>query len=339
MKSKYKYYLFIAAIMLLVSCKERTENLSQDDSTTEETDSLPVERKETLLNLTEDTVLSLYPELIPLLDTLYQHIYEKGFPAPAKEEVVWMEKYCTQLCAYYDRYNMGRKTLPKHVKADKVLNLADELYSGQEEETDMGKLVCNDIRCTFDRFRLYSSFSQLLEYCKDSVIMEELYAEYELADSIHRHIVRKIMGTVNDMLYGAAFYSTVYTTQIAEQLLEKRQNMYQVQTGIMKNSKRRKNRVNPQKAINLLIDTCEKQLTKCKTEDDDNSNNPDSVYWEKVFNDTNEAILQLRPLLNEWVDIWLKLDEELMVGSKRHSLDYSASYMLIDWKNSIELDK
>ncbi len=334
--------MFLAAMLALVSCKERTENLSQDDTTTAETDSLPVERKETLLNWTEDSVLSLYPELIPLLDTLYQHIYEKGFPAPAKEEakeeVVWMEKYCTQLCVYYDRQDMGRKTLSKHVKADKVLNLADELYSGKEKETNMGMLVCNDIRCVFDRFRLYSSFSQLVECCKDSVIREELYAEYELADSIHRHIVRKIIGKICDMLYGATSYSSVYTTEIAEKLLETRQNMYQVQTGIMKNRKRRKNRANPQKAINLLIDSCKEQLTKCKIDEDDN-NNPDAVYWEKVFDDTSEAILQLRPLLNEWVDIWQKLDEKLMVGSKRHSLDYTASYMLIDWKNSIELDK
>lgn len=331
--------LFIIVLVVLGSCKERSDHLSIYDTATEETDSLPVERKETLLNLTEDSVRSLYPELIPLLDTLYQHVLEEGFPAPAKEEVFWMEKYCTQLGEYYDRYNMGRKTLPKHVKADKVLNLADELYSGQEEETNMGMLVCNDIKCVFDRFRLYSSFSQLLECCKDSVIMEELYVEYELADSIHRHIVRKIIGKIDDMLYGASFYSTVYTTEIAEKLLETRKNMYQGQAEILKTCKRRKNRANPQNAINLLIDSCEKQLTKCKIEDDDNSNNPDAVYWENVFDDTNEAILQLRPLLNEWVDIWQKLDGELMVGGKRHSLDYTASYMLIDWKNSIELDK
>ena len=60
---------------------------------------------------------------------------------------------------------------------------------------------------------------------------------------------------------------------------------------------------------------------------------PESGYYETIEK-TKVAIQELRPLVNEWISLMDKVDEELTHDGSRHSVERAASYMLMKWASS-----
>ena len=332
-----KTAILFVIISVLFGCNKKTENVAKSakDSLLESvTDSV-----ESLIFWTSDTVCSQNPELIKLLDPLYQHVRSDSFPSSMKNELEWMEQYRNRLCTYYDTNRLGSDTIVSYAKADTVLNLADRLFDTDDDWSTMGMIVRNSTKCTFDVYRLYGTFGQLLDYVKEPSIKELLYKEFQLSDSIE-DCVQLISANLTRMKYWGGSIVGVISSGNYESITEARWKMYQTQLDMVRDIKWEAKGVIPSCAADLLIDCCNKVLLEddishLQSIDSPFSNEEEKESYIESYKNTKSCINDLRPLLAEWIEIWNKLDYELMRDGSRHCSELAASSMLIEWANTI----
>lgn len=328
--------LFII-ISVLFGCNKKTGNVvkSAKDRLLESVeDSL-----ESLIFWTSDTVCSQNPELVKLLDTLYQHVRSDSFPATLKSELEWMKQYRNRLSAYYEINHLGSDTVSVYAKADTILNLADRLFDSDDDWSTMGMIVRNSTKYTFDVYRIYGTFGQLLDSVKEPAIAELLYKEFQLSDSIESS-VQLISANLSRMNYWGGSIVGVISTNNRESITEARWKMYQNQLDMIRDIKWEAKGVVPSCAVNLLIDCCNKvlledEISNLQTIDSPFRNEEEKESYIESYKYTKSCIDDLRSLLKEWIEIWDKLDSELMSGGSRHCSELVATSMLIEWANTI----
>ena len=294
---------------------------------------------ESLIFWTSDTVCNQNPEMVKLLDPLYQHVRLDSFPSSLISELEWMKQYRNQLCEYYDTHQLGSDTVSVYAKADSVLNIADRLFDTDDDWSTMGMIVRNSTKYTFDVYRLYGTFAQLLDCKKEPSIRELLHKEFQLCDSID-DCVQLISANLTRMKYWGGSIVGVISTSNHESITEARWKMYQNQLDMIRDIKWDAKGVVPSCAVNLLIDCCknvllEDDISNLHDIDSPFSNEGEKEAYIESYKNTKSCIDDLRPLLKEWIGIWNKLDCELMSDGSRHCSELVASSMLIEWANTI----
>lgn len=327
-----KSILFIVALALF-ACKKVPE--ATEKSQTEILEERFEKARDSLYFWTPDTVLELNPELISVLEDLYQHARDDEFPKEIKTELKWFAEYRKKLCEYYDQHELGSNTLSEYAKADTVINHAERLYAQNEDMSTMGMVVNNGTLQTFNIFHEYNQFEQLLLCCAKDETKELLYQEWNLADSIESNV--DLIGDYIAYLqyWGGSIVGPISSGKGVE-LVKARANMYEKQVNLIRHDKYDVDGVALKNATKFLIECCEASCDTIYNEVVNGFDVPfdDADDYKRYTKDYNEAkyqIKKLRTSLEKWASIWDKLDYELMSDGTRHYSEQVASSMIIRW--------
>ena len=55
----------------------------------------------------------------------------------------------------------------------------------------------------------------------------------------------------------------------------------------------------------------------------------------KTIRETEAAVRDLRPMVDEWIRLMGKVDEKLTSDGRHHSMERAASYMLMKWASMV----
>ena len=89
--------------------------------------------------------------------------------------------------------------------------------------------------------------------------------------------------------------------------------------------------VYPENAERFFLDCCNTSIKRMGANE---YNRQDKGFIETV-RETKSAIVELRPLVREWIVILDKLDDALTHDYNRHSVERAASYMLMKWASIV----
>lgn len=117
---------------------------------------------ESLVFWAPDTACVMNPELLLLLDTLYQHVRSDDYSTSARIEEQWMNSFRKRICAYYDRNHDGQESRSEFEKAELVLEEGARLMEADHDDSNMGMLIRNSTEVTFARLSEYGLLTQMI---------------------------------------------------------------------------------------------------------------------------------------------------------------------------------
>ena len=333
-RNYFSGYCFIVVLIVLstfvfVGCNSgaTTEEASEETDFTYEADNLR--------SWASDTVYSLNPELLGLLDTLYQHVRSNTFPSNARNEEKWMSEYRQRLCAYYDAHKMGDDTVSVYAKADTVLNEGVRLIESDEDWSTMGTIVKNSMERTFDVLREYGLLTQLVAHCGSEKLQELVYQEWDLYGKLSKKMMSVSTGITTLRYFGGSYIGMV-TSGTALEISASRREMIQTILDINEGESWENKGINLDIAQRLLLECSIKEVKSIVAEmKSDPSDSPygeknSKIRYEEEIMATEKAIDELRPLLKKWCVLWANIDKE-MPSAQSHDMEHAASYMLMNW--------
>lgn len=323
-------YIMVMVAACLIACRNETEQEQ------------PLEWKDiflenSLVQWTADTVMNENPELVMLLDTLYQHRND-SIGLTLEKEMQWIKTYRRQLCAYYDRHQLGNDTVAEYAKVDTVLNVAERLYELDDDLSTMGIVVNNNICSYFDAYREYNMFDQLLTFSENDEVRKMLYQEWTLYNQMAQTMYMTC-GDVTDLVFwGGSIRHIIYGSKLRD-INSAKKEMYENVMMICKDEDiEDKYGVYPKCAETLLFDCIRKSIKDAvdgemkfrKSEGED----IDTMYM-KIAHTAERRESELRPLVDQWISLWEKLDEELTQDYSRHEIERVCAAMLVRWASIV----
>ena len=343
-------------LLLASSCNKKNQVVQQGSIKTDSVevnnvsfkhviDSLKNEEN-SLVSCTADTILSVNPELVLLLDPLYQMVRNDSLSITVQEKEKWMSNLRKNLSAYYDTHNLGSDSLTIYEKADSVINVAEHLYDLDEDWSTYGMIVRNFIIYTFYVFREYNLFSQMLNSCDDSETKKLLYQEWEIYEDLYdtmRDISTEFVCLHN---WGGSITGPLCTMKHVE-LSDARREMY---SELLKMKKKKTSTVNVREPLKRAIDVFFENLNKTLKEEiknnseiwEEKGNIADKEYlktlkeekkrYEETIKETKSYLSIMRLKLKKWNCTWDKLDRRITTDTNHHP-ERLASKMLLEWSS------
>ena len=291
---------------------------------------------ESMIYVMSDTVCSTNPELLMLLDTLYQHVRSENFPTNTKDELKWMSAYRSRLCAYYDFHEKDGDNLTEFEKANYVLDEGVRLVELDGDDSTMGIIVRNSTVYTFDVLRRYGLLSQLLSYCHNVKTQELIYKEWELYDELSCEMM-SLFSDIIVLNYWSGSIVGPLRTGCWIDISESRNDMYQKVLNIVEKDLWNEKGVSLDYAQQLLTDcsikAVEDIVSKMKSDTIESPylNEKEAIRYNETIKSAEESIQELRPLLQKWGILWKKIDKEISHDNDEHKIEFAASSMLIEW--------
>lgn len=289
---------------------------------------------------TSDTAFEVNSELMLLLDTLYRHVREDDFAIDVRAEERWMSEYRKRLCSYYDDHAFGYDTISVYSKTDSVLNEGAKLLKIGCQGSTMEMIVNNSVELTFDRCRDYSLLSQVIEECENEDVKSLIYQEWALYEQMAGKV-----GTIASNLVGLKFWGGSIVGPLGSckllQVSQTRRDMYQTIDNIIKGVEWDATGAYLKNTERFFFDCCFTSLKKIEDETEEffNSEDRDRVGMiNETIEETENQIRDLRPVMDEWIVVMDKLDEELTHDLNRHDVERAASYMLMKWSSIVTTD-
>jgi hypothetical protein len=280
-----------------------------------------------LICWTTDTAFATNADLLLLLDTLYQHVNPDSFPRDVRSEERWMADYRSKLGAFYDKYSLGSDTISIYAKADTVLNLGVRLMELGNLWSTSEMIAYNSTQFTFDRCREYGLLTQLLSCRKNVEGLDLVYKEWELYEKMLKKI-GLIAGNMTSLNYWGGSIIGPLGTYSYLQILQARREMYQTVLDVVKDNSWNGTGVPLENAERFLFDCCSSALHQSDKKDN-------SKEFVETVKETETAIQELSPIIDEWVSLMEKVDYELTHDSSRHSIERAAAYMLMKWASVV----
>ena len=288
-------------------------------------------KESSLVTVSTDTVFAMNPELLMLLDTLYQHVRSDSFPSEVRTEEEWMAAYRTRLSSYYDAHGLGSDTLSVFAKAETVIDEGLRLLKQNSEETTMGMIEMNTNEFTFDRCKEYGLLSQLISKCESQETKDLVYREW----SIYERLASKMSTIASDIAslsyWGGSIVGPLSTLRYV-QVSDARREMYAQVIGFLERDDWDGTGIYLDCAGQVLMDCCTKTVMGMENHGMDNE---DKERFAAKVKETEGAIRDLRPLLDEWTKTMDKLDETLTSDGTRHYVERAGSMMLIKWASMV----
>ena len=280
-----------------------------------------------LICWTTDTAFATNADLLLLLDTLYQHVNPDSFPRDVRSEERWMADYRSKLGGFYDKYRLGSDTLSIYAKADTVLNLGVRLMELGNLWSTSEMIAYNSTQFIFDRCREYGQLTQLLSSRKNVEGLDLVYKEWELYEKMLKKI-GIITGNMTSLNYWGGSIVGPLATYSYLRILQARMDMYQTLLSVVKDDKWSGIGVPPRNAEEFLLDCCTSALHQSDKYDN-------SKEFVETVKETETVIRELRPIIDEWVSLMDKFDDELTHDYSRHSVERAAAYMLMKWASVV----
>ena len=292
-----------------------------------------------LIFWTSDTAYTTNADLLFLLDSLYQHVRKDEFPSEVRTEEKWMANYRLRLNAYYDS-SYGKDSLSIFIKADSVLNEGISLLELGCRWSTREVVVNNVAQYTFDRCREYGLLTQLVNCCETDEARELVYQEWALYEQMLRKMGLIAENMVSLQYWGGSITGPLGTAAYL-QLSQTRRDMYQTLLEIVDvNSKGWDDTgVYPENAKRLLFDCCDTAIIKIEEDMDEFYREFEGKERDKrideTIRETKTATKELKPIVDEWIVLLDKLDDALTHDYNRHSVERTASYMLMKWASIV----
>ena len=271
---------------------------------------------------TDDSIKAHYPELVMLIDPLYQFQ-----PTDTLEkDLLFMSETRSRFCAFYDSVGIWEETDDEYAKVDSVIGYVNEIYNSKATSSaDM--MIASDIGYRVDRLRHYGLFQQFVGH-KNAAYYHLQEAEWMAWDSLSK-TVSSIMGSLVDATYAnASGWSTGMTriygiSRIAKahmSLYERDLTLY----SLFESSDGYTIVGSYQKpAKQFLISCCQEALDNVLSNEDTKIDNKDKRQIEKAISD-------LPVLIDNWLNARNAWTEEICCDGTRDMFTFSTSQILID---------
>ncbi len=266
-------------------------------------------------------------DLMPLLDTLCNHVDSEGFPAEVRVEEKWMSDYRSRLSAYYREKKLGDDTLSVFAEADSVLNIGMRIVEQNNHWTTADMIESVSKEFAFSRFREYGLLTQVVSGCEDEA-KELIYKEWSLYDRMQKKIGRIAANMVRLNNWSGSMSGPMRVASFLT-LSEARGEMYQTMLHIMNSDSWDGTGIPLSIAKKLLFDCCSEALHRVRESQEHGRE------FAKTIRETEAAVRDLRPMVDEWIRLMGKVDEELTSDGRHHSMERAASYMLMKWASMV----
>ena len=323
------FILFAITAFSLLGCKN--SKVTKKELLARMNDSI---QSESLIFWTSDTACSSNPELMLLLDTLYQHVRAEEFPLSSKEEEKWMKAYRLRLCSYYDSHEKDGDNLTEYEKTNLVLDEGTRLIELDGDDSTMGMIVQNSTIYTFEVMREYCLLSRLLGKCESVDNMELVYKEHDLYSKMSQLMSSIAVDLARINFWGGSIVGPISTGRNLE-ITKSRLDMYKTVLDITSKDSWESLGVFMENAQQLLLDCSIKAVEDYSSEMREYMQEDDLDGYEETVKDARKTIEELRPLLKEWSNLWDKIDEEMTHDGNRHEMERAASYMLVKWASVV----
>ncbi len=348
MTKKYLIILLLSALYF-VACgntsKDRHEDICEDsvvscegakDSLLMELSSL--EDNDCLVYWVSDTVCRTNPELLLLLDSLYQHVRGDEYSEDPRIEEKWMNSYRKRICAYYDKHYKGNEAKSEFEKTDLILKEGVRLVGLGCEYSTMEMVVKNSIEITFARLSEYGLLTQMIRKCKDNETKNLVYQEWEQLEKNRQDMIGIVDGLVR-LSYWTGSGGIPIRTERWLDFSDARKIMYQNILTLVDGKTIKDDACYNDDAVEYVTD----YLTKAARdiyfswEKDQNDGSPfmsekEWKEYQKVAEETEKDINAIRPKLKKWISLWDKLESKL-THNNNQKMPLVASKMLVDWAN------
>ena len=351
--SMRKHPIILLSLIALFCCcgKTGTEQVLRDCDESQCDGSLDsllsvigvTQSSESLVCLVSDTVYSSNPELLLLLDTLYQHVRSDDFSYSARNEEEWMNSYRARICTYYDRHNKGVEGKSELEKVEEVLRESKCLIALDNDDSTIGMLVKNSVNVTFERLSEYSLLSLMISKCKCESTKKIVYKEWELFEDVRQAMT----GIGYDLVRLRFWRGSAGIPLSSEQWLKSsnlRKKMYQQLLMTENNTSSDENANYKDDAVQFLIDHLTKVARDLYSEMKKEQlgaaplmNEKEWTEYKELAKDTERDIVNIGFLLKEWIRQWDALASQLSCKETTY-MTHMASNMLVDWSKVVFLE-
>ena len=316
---------FTICILVLAACNRIQDSASDKPFSCQIAVQYILDNKdnnESIVPWTDDSIKAIYPELVMLIDPLYQFR-----PTDTLEkDLIFMTEMRERFCVYYDSVGIWEKTDDEYAKMDSVIDYIKEIYDNKATSSaDM--MIASDIGYRIDRLRHYGLFQQFIGH-RNAAYYHLQESEWMAWDTLSK-TVSSIMGSLVDATYAnASGWSTGMTriygiSRIAKahmSLYERDLTLY----SLFESSDGYTIVGSYQKpAKQFLISCCQEALDKVLSNEDAKIDNKDKRQIEK-------AISNLPVLIDNWINARNAWTEEICCDGTREMFTFSTSQMLID---------
>lgn len=280
------------------------------------------DNNESIVPWTDDSIKTIYPELVMLIDPLYQFQ-----PTDTLEkDLLFMAETRKRFCAYYDSVGIWEKSDDEYAKVDSVIDYIKKIYDSKATSSaDM--MIASDIGYRIDRLRHYGLFQQFIGH-RNAAFYYLQEAEWIAWDTLEK-TVTTIMTSLVDIAYANASGWSTGMTRInslskianAHMSLYERDGAlysffdssdgYTVVGSYQKSAKQ------------FLISCCQEAYNDVLSDADVKINNKDRKQIEK-------SISNLSVLIDNWLKARNAWTEEICCDATRKDFICSTSQMLID---------
>lgn len=285
------------------------------------------DNNESIVFWTDDSIKTIYPELVMLIDPLYQFQ-----PTDTLEkDLIFMTEMRKRFCAYYDSVGIWKESDDEYAKVDSVIDYISEIYDSKAiSSADM--MIASDIGYRGDRLRHYGLFQQLVGH-RNAAYYYLHEAEWMAWDTLSK-TVSSIMGSLVDATYANASGWSTGMTRIygISRIANTHMSLYErdlVLYSFFESSDGFTIVGSYQKpAKQFLITCCQEALDIVLSNEEAKINNKDKKQIET-------AISNLPVLIDNWLNARNAWTEEICSDGTREMFAFSTSQMLIDLGTAI----
>ena len=267
---------------------------------------------ESLSYYTADTILNINPELVELLEPLYQHAKGSSVLGDVQVEESWMGEYRLDICDYYDRMHSKEDAISDFEKAERVMNEAEQLYMTYQDQGSIGVNIQNDILHSFNVFREYTLLSLMISHCSNQQEKEQIYMEWDSYKQLEEKFFMIVTDLANMYNWGGNAGGLIASGSRL-QATKARLEMYRALLAIVENSPCKYDKVHKviaEKNLSDSLDAAIKRAEAVLDEDDKiDSRFMDEEHKQRfieTLEDTKEDAKELTQLIPVWKDSMLK---------------------------------
>lgn len=201
----------------------------------------------------------------------------------------------------------------------------------------MDMIVTNDAELTFGRCREYGMLTQVINHCESEEAKDLVYQEWTLYEKILKKISLLAFDMVSLNYWGGSIIGPNSTAEYL-QIQKSRILMYKTILDIIGSEEWADNGVPIANAARFLFDCYSSDIDRIVKEDGEfvrEYGGEEFVGFYDTVHETQATIKELRPIIDKWVILMDKVDEELTHDSTRHFVERAGSYMLMQWASII----
>lgn len=315
--------LVSALIFILCSCDPKINSKDQVFKKTDNSESLEF--------WTSDTILNTNYKLVQLMDTLYQFVRSDSFPSRSlKREIMWMENYRLQLCAYFDAKHSQCSNASLFEKADSVISEARALWRIDTDYSTMGMIIKNNVERTRLIFEQFNEYGRLQSVCETETQKNMLYTEFVEWIKLEQLFSMIFANCVDLHFWGGSIAEPVRTSGYLS-IWQSHVDLYQKEYIILAsyNGGWTDTGTFLTPARDLFMSCCEHALTEYYYPEE-----TDERYKE-LYRETQKLMQNLPQYIDSWINARKPWEEEMSTDFLHQTYSRNTSGVLIKLANII----